>query len=328
MKSLAVALTLFCAAVASADINVALTPGPNEGSPAAASGLQTITTINSDTTITITCGTGVDCDFVAVRVGSMSIPLSTGATSCRGTIPLVSISSSGGSMLHITVGGDEVTGGPFKLQRVGTTSAAPADDCVPKATYPHDGNVAHFAVTPDGSILQYPERGVDEDDNVVVHVFGQASELEDIGVARRPTGAPTIVGGSVRLKLQSWTPCRERLFTLGEFPPGEAIVDIYVASGGRQEGLGTFTFKVKSLSVAPHEPRQQPPSDAPKNFSEALLQLLWGNTLGRVVVVLMIVCLVIFGIWHSLPDDTKVLIIKRRFGRTPAARDDDKDKDH
>jgi hypothetical protein len=276
MKSIAVALVILCSTAASAQINVTLTAGA-PGAPAAASGVQAITTISSDTAINVTCSTGVDCNFVAVKIDTKTIPLSTGATARTGTIPFSMVSSSG-SALHITSGtdGKEVSGGPFQLLRGAATANTDTDTdtttttggdgkrVVPVQTicdrvrfepaYSQSGNRAHIVVTVGGSIIQQPREMIDENDIVVVHVVDEdESRLRSIEVSRvsptRTTGNLSLIGEGTTFTPQSRTTnvCYERQFELSNFAPGEGKVEIATVTNNQRTVTGTTTFTVDRL---------------------------------------------------------------------------------
>lgn len=281
MKRFVLLVTLFCSAAAYADINVTLTAGAAGATPVA-TGLTPMTTITGNTRINVTCGANVDCSFVAVKVGAsgseQSIPLSTGAATRSGTIPLAMVSSSG-TPLRILAGasGDAVSAGVTQLvaapanaggaasptpnaQQPATPSAAlvvvqtPCDRVRFNPSYSRSGNRAHMVVTTGGSILQYPGEPIDEDDVVVLHVVGtDESMLQNIEVSRvsatRTTGDLSVIGGGTTgINLQSSSnTCYERQFELSDFAPGEGKVEIATVSGAQRTVTGTVTFTVDRL---------------------------------------------------------------------------------
>jgi hypothetical protein len=109
---------------------------------------------------------------------------------------------------------------------------------------------AHFVVTSGGSILQYPDQPVDENDRVFVHVQGTPDEVPNIEVARTsPTRIPGahFVGEGTTINLKAKERCTERVFELGDFAAGEGAVEVYTVATGQKVSRGAFKFTVDTL---------------------------------------------------------------------------------
>jgi hypothetical protein len=281
MKKLMVAIVLLSSTTAFGQINVTLAPGATPAAAAIVSGLQSVTTISGDTNIQVTCSSGVDCNFVAVKVDNKTIPLSVDPVTRIGSIPLQLVSSSG-SALHITTGvdGKDAAGGPFQLLRAAgtatnnnsnnnstnsgggtTTNNAAQQRVVPVQTicdrvrfepsYSQSGNRAHFVVTPGGSIIQQPSEPIDENDVVVVHVVSEDEDmLETVELTRvsptRTSGDLNLLGAGTFAAQSRGNACFERQFELGDFAPGEGKIQISSVSEGKPV-VSNMTFTVNRL---------------------------------------------------------------------------------
>jgi hypothetical protein len=231
----------------------------------AASGVnnnQIIDVAGSDATLSISCLDEPTCTPIVAVVNGKQ-PTLTGANPKTVTIAASSVSPSGTNVV-VRAGKKKLLA--FQLQnssapsgsgslgaRTGKTNA-----CVPaplRNSYDQASNVAHFFVTPGGSILQYPDQPIDENDVVIVHVFGPDDVVDNIEVARtsatRTTGALSVIGAGEAPDLSRFAAgelvCIERQFTLGDFTPGEATVEMYTVAGAQKTTLGSFKFNVNRL---------------------------------------------------------------------------------
>jgi hypothetical protein len=117
------------------------------------------------------------------------------------------------------------------------------------------GTSVHFLITPGGSVQDRTTTPIDEDDPVFVTVISSSADLLDsIEVTRtsatRTTGNLNILGGSITgLKLQSRVAarCYHRSYELGDFAPGEAVVDLSARQDTKRTSLGTLRFNVNAL---------------------------------------------------------------------------------
>ena len=222
---------------------------------------QTIDVAGANAVITITCGAGVNCASIsAVFAGEPLILESPTSQTKTVTIPAASIKK---TVVNVVIrkgptGADRLIG--FKLQNTlapATDGGGTSDSCahIPVvAPYDPDENVARFVVTPGGSILRYPNGPIDENDTIEVTVFGADTVVDSIEVARTTQTralAFSAVGAEVTTdfsKLSSEIQvCKPRVFTLGDFAPGEGAVEMYTIASGTKSTLGTFKFKVNKL---------------------------------------------------------------------------------
>lgn len=258
-------LMLLVATAASAQnkvITVTIT-GPNSATAQGtdASGITDVG--GSNVELTIACGGGVDCSTVNAVFRSQAVVLTNvDAQTKRGTIPSAQILKQASGVI-IRSGNKRITS--VRLQNTaapngnaaGGNRAGQSNVCtlVIPETYLQDEDVAHFVVTPGGSILQYPDQPVDEDDIVNVHVVGDRAIVENIEAARtsatRQTGTLSIAGEGQEIDFQAAEDrvldCVERTFTLGDFAAGEATVEMYTIVEGTKTTLGSFRFNVNKL---------------------------------------------------------------------------------
>lgn len=252
------------------NIGVTVSKNPNNSNKtdSVASGISTngpTDVAGQDVTLTIACQ-GIDCTSItAVRgkkkdaITLVDVP-SSDPPAKRGTIRASDVSS-GDTPVTIRNGSTDIT--TIRL----TNSSLPADTSKTSTvrtctvdltqTYDQENNVAHFVVTPGGSILTYPSQPPDEDDTIVVHVVGDAPIVDVIEVARtsatRTTGTLTIAGEGATIDRQvakernAGFECAVRTFTLGDFAPGEATVEMYSNAAGTKTTLGSFKFNVNKL---------------------------------------------------------------------------------
>jgi hypothetical protein len=254
-----VALSSLAAAAAAETRNIVVTISAVNGrATAVVTGIDAGTTdlAGADVNLEIRCDGGFDCLPVTVKPDFIVL---SGTNPKTATIEARSISSSG-TTIRVRVSGSEIK--RFELRNSGS-GTNPGTESVTRGpctlhldqTYDRHGNVAHFVVTPGGSILQVPDQPVDENDIVIVHVVGDNDIVDNIEVARtsatRSTVAAAFVGQDVTniaFQAREETPkCIQRQFTLGDFAPGEATVEMYTIAAGQKTTLGSFKFNVNRL---------------------------------------------------------------------------------
>jgi hypothetical protein len=221
-----------------------------------------VDTSGQDALITITCDANDPCVPVIAVVGGQilthaganpkTVTVAANNISAAGTNVVIREGQGGAKLFNFQLLNKQVGAG----SRGGIPATGVTQTCVPTTlspSYLQKQNIAHFVVTPGGSILQYPEQPVDENDLVTVHVFGPDNIVDHVEVARtsatRPTGALSVVGGGETLARFSAADivCVERQFTLGDFAPGEATVEMYTSDKGTKTTLGSFKFNVNKL---------------------------------------------------------------------------------
>lgn len=137
------------------------------------------------------------------------------------------------------------------------TRATAADACSDERLQPNV-RAPHFLITPGGSIQDQTTEPIDEDDRVTITVIStDAALLRSLEVTRtsgtRTTGTLVVIGGGVRASdLQrrlfvDEPDCFIRTFELGDFAPGEAVVDISARDGAKRTSIGTLRFNVNRL---------------------------------------------------------------------------------
>jgi hypothetical protein len=252
------------AQAATTNIDVTIVATANGTAASGVNNNQIIDVAGNDATLTIKCPDDATCAPIAARVNGASLTL-TGSSTKTATISAASVSAAGTNVV-IRDGTKKLLA--FQLIN-GNTTAAPSSNttgartgttnaCIPAPlanSYDQARNVAHFVVTPGGSILQYPDGLVDENDVVVVHVFGPDDVVDNIEAARtsatRTTGALSVIGAGEAPDLTRFSAgelvCIERQFTLGDFAPGEATVEMYTVANATKTTLGTFKFNVNRL---------------------------------------------------------------------------------
>ena len=269
--ALVVLLALFPSA-AFAQFAATLTTSGGSTTVTSVTGLQQTTSIMADTPITITCAAGTDCTLASVDLGTANTAISLTVGNPRtGTVPVSSITTNG-TTLRIVFDGQTLRsfrlfdsrppeqvpppppGNPSATGNPPAGVAQLADPCNAfrlTRTHSASANRAHFVVTLGGSILQYPDGPIDENDVVVVHVVStDKDKLPNIEVARisaTRTEELNLIGAGERFQFQSANPCFERRFELGDFAPGEGKFEIYTSNTGTKAVLGTTSFKVDRL---------------------------------------------------------------------------------
>lgn len=203
--------------------------------------------------LTIRCGASLpDCTGANARLSGDAVTLE-GENPKTAMIDASDISAAGSRLL---VRFDNIDVAGVTLRNSATpppSSAASGCSLSLEWSYDMEHDIAQFVVTPGGSILVYPTQPVDEDDRVIVHVLGDRAVVDNIEVARtsatRQTGEIQIVGAGTGVKLQSKKAldCAQRQFTLGDFAPGEATVEMYTVANNQKTTLGTFKFNVNRL---------------------------------------------------------------------------------
>ena len=144
-----------------------------------------VETSGQDVLITITCDANDACTLVIAVVGGQ-IPIHSGANPKTASVVAKDITV-GGPNVVIREGQTVRKLFSFQLiisrrpqalsQRHPQTGVT--QTCVPtliSPSYLQKEGVAHFVVTPGGSILQYPEQAVDENDLVTVCVWGPVTQ--------------------------------------------------------------------------------------------------------------------------------------------------------
>jgi hypothetical protein len=243
-------------------VDLKVTSGPNGLVATGVTDSQIIDITADGAALSISCTTDDMCTPIIAVVNGKPAVLS-GTNPKTATLAADAISSAGTNVVvRKGAGGQKIIAFQLRNPSPGGKKAAPAQGaslaCTPTPlpqTYDQDGNVAHFVVTPGGSILQRPDQPVDEDDVVIVHVYGDEPVVDKIEVARtsatRTTGTLSIAGAGQTPDLSRFDAeklnCVERQFTLGDFAPGEATVEMYTIASGTKTTLGSFKFNVNTL---------------------------------------------------------------------------------
>jgi|GEM_PF-3551128 len=260
-----ISLLFLTATVARAEptkVNLLVASGPNGLIATGVTKNQIIDVTADGAALSISCATDDMCTPIIAVVNGHPATLA-GANPKTVTVAADTISSAGTNVVvRKGAGGQKIVVFQLRNPSSGGKKAGQAQGaslaCTPTPllqTYDEDGNVAHFVVTPGGSILQRPDQPIDEDDVVIVHVYGDEPVVDNIEVARtsatRTTGTLSIAGAGEKPDLSLFDAedlvCVERQFTLGDFAPGEATVEMYTIEAGTKTTLGSFKFNVNTL---------------------------------------------------------------------------------
>lgn len=258
------AFLLIAANVLASDNNIQVSIAADASGKLTASGPnnQTIDVEGANAVITITCGVGVNCAPISATFAGEALILESPNSQMKTvTIPAASINK---TIMAVVIrkgptGADRLMG--FKLRNTSgdgqkVDGGRAPDPCATPGVAEYDPaeDVARFVVTPGGSILHYPEGPIDENDTVEVTVWGEDTVVDAIEVARTsPTRALAFsaVGADVTADFSKFAGgvkvCKKRVFTLGDFAPGEGVVEMYTIVSGTKTTLGVFKFKVNKL---------------------------------------------------------------------------------
>jgi hypothetical protein len=121
------------------------------------------------------------------------------------------------------------------------------------AGYDAEANRGEIVVTPVGNVLARALDTFDENDTLIVKVVGDVELLPLIKVERtsafRDVGTVRIVGAGEPIPqiARQAGGCGVQQFTLNDFAPGRATVQISALQGTQEVPLGTFDFNVNPL---------------------------------------------------------------------------------
>lgn len=260
-----------------ADLEVTLppsgTPTATDGTAAVQSAANFVVPENEPLNVRIRCQ--FNCQNVKVFLNSSPVTTSS-QTPAGSTFPVVTAVIPAGNVRadsRVKIQRNDVDVFSVVLKRRATTPpdrrrrgsvVEPPDPCsrvtlrTPGIEFQSPGH--NFLITPGGSIQDQNEEKIDEDDNVHVHVISSnATLLNALEVTRtsptRTTGNISIIGGETTfLDLVRESegegappPCFARRFELGDFAPGEAIVEIAAIGEEGRNVLGTLRFTVNRL---------------------------------------------------------------------------------
>jgi hypothetical protein len=220
---------------------------------------QTVVIGSAGAVIAIHC-TDLNCDSLTATLDAKPIDIKKTAVATDRTIdiPVASVSKAQSVVV--------IKSGTSRLARVflkpdsdrhvpaKTATTVDAGNCeaVPNDNYEVLRNRAYFQVLQDGSILNQPGKAIDEDDRIVVQVFADPQDIDNLKVIRKsptrtfnpfnPAGADTVLkveAGAARLA------CKQ--FILADFAPGKGEVEISDKSTDPVTVTGVFDFKVNPL---------------------------------------------------------------------------------
>jgi hypothetical protein len=272
-------VVLLAAMTAAADTDVKITFTGNDLRAAATSGGggitdQAIVDVSGNLLYEIRCLDGANCDNVeismpgkkftpdrsTVPVNNAQVPLLSGTIEAKDISTegsTLTISSPSRKLLTLTL--TKKTGDPNPIAQ-NTDDTTPADPCwlVTLGDLPGTGAPgAHFLVSAGGSVQDRTTDPIDEDDPVFVHVISSnQAELQMLEVIRtsatRTTGNLNILGGGIKVsdfrrEAAVAQICYHRTYELGDFAPGEAVVDFSMRDVAKRTSIGTLKFNVNKL---------------------------------------------------------------------------------
>ena len=275
-------VVLLAAITAAADTDVKITLTGNDLTAAATSGGggladQSIVDVSGNLLYEIRCLQGANCDNVAISIpGKKFTPDRSTVTVNNAPVPLLSgtinandintegstltISNPGKTLFTLELRKAGQNGGGQKVGGPADTDVTPLDPCWLLTLGDITGTNAagaHFLVSAGGSVQDRTTDPIDEDDPVFVHVISsKESDLQMLEVIRtsatRTTGNLNILGGGI--KVGDFRPeaaeekiCFHRTYELGDFAPGEAVVDFSMRDGAKRTSIGTLKFNVNKL---------------------------------------------------------------------------------
>lgn len=229
-----------------------------------------VTRIATNTVLAITCDSSVTdaaCGLMTASLGQNGIPLTQNARTWTGTVVAGDVSGTNATRLRVLHDNQDIGTGFQLMNATATTTTAPGgvrqlrwtahpcDSVRITNAYEEVANRAHFVVTPGGSFLQQPNGPVDEDDAIAFHVVStDQALLQQLEVVRtsptRTTGTLSIQGEGTSVQRQALgpaQPCYQRTFELGDFAPGEAVVELYTIDQRQRTVVGTAKFNVNRL---------------------------------------------------------------------------------
>lgn len=275
---------LLAAMTAAADTDVKITFTGNDLKAAATSGGggiadKDIVNVSGNLLYEIRCLDGANCDNVEINlqpnkkltpdrstvlVNTASVPLLSGTIEAKDISTegsTLTVSNPGKTLLTLTLKNAGQNAGVQNGSGQGNTGdTTPLDPCwlltlgdIPDT----DRAGAHFLVTAGGSVQDRTTDPIDEDDPVFVHVISSdEAELQMLEVIRtsatRTTGNLNILGGGIKLgdfrkEAAVAKICYHRTYELGDFAPGEAVVDFSMRDVAKRTSVGTLKFNVNRL---------------------------------------------------------------------------------
>lgn len=225
-------------------------------------------------TINVQCDAGVDCSQIGLQLESGGAVLTTLTPSGSGSSRTFTLGSgsvvSTGTDLVLTSGGTRIAS--FRIGTIpssggttpqgGTTEGGTTvlsdllrTSCPGTFTAGYDAkaNRGEIVVTPVGNVLARALDTFDENDTLIVKVVGDVELLPLLKVERtsafRDVGTVRIVGAGEQIPqiARQAGGCGVQQFTLNDFAPGRATVQISALQGTQEVPLGTFDFNVNPL---------------------------------------------------------------------------------